>query len=55
MPAYNGYGNVDEASSYVGKVSWALQKPLTWLGSFNATKIWCNSQGLACRQNYGTE
>ena len=55
LPAYNGYGNVDEASSYVGKVSRALQKPLTWLGSFNATKIWCNNQGLDCRQTYGTE
>jgi hypothetical protein len=49
LPAYRGYGNVDDASSYVGKVSPALEKPVRWLGNFNRTKIWCNSKGTDCR------
>lgn len=49
LPAYRGYGNVDDASSYVGKVSPALEKPVRWLGKFNAAKIWCNSNGTGCR------
>jgi hypothetical protein len=28
LPACNGYGNVDEAASYVGRVSQALQQPI---------------------------
>jgi feruloyl esterase len=50
LPAYDGHGNVDAASSYVGKVSSALQAPTPWLGSFNTKMVWCNSQGLDCRQ-----
>ena len=49
LPAYRGYGNVDDASSYVGKVSPALEKPVRWLGKFNRSKIWCNSKGTDCR------
>ncbi|HUC58526.1 MAG TPA: tannase/feruloyl esterase family alpha/beta hydrolase, partial [Streptosporangiaceae bacterium] len=55
LPAYNGYGNVDDASSYYGKVSWALQQPIQWLGKFDSTKIWCNSQGESCRETSGTQ
>jgi hypothetical protein len=50
LPAYRGYGNVDDASSYVGKVSYALQEPAPWLGKFDSTMIWCNNQGLNCRE-----
>jgi feruloyl esterase len=50
LPAYKGHGNVDEASSYVPRVSWALQKPIKWLGKFSTTMIWCNNQGLNCRK-----
>ena len=50
LPAYRGYGNVDDASSYVGRVSPALEKPVRWLGKFDRTKIWCNSQGTDCRE-----
>jgi Tannase and feruloyl esterase len=50
LPAYNGYGNVDDASSYVGKVSTALQQPTPWLGKFDTTTIWCNTQGEDCRE-----
>jgi tannase/feruloyl esterase len=50
LPAYKGHGNVDDASSYTGKVSAALQQPAPWLGKFDSTMIWCNSQG-----RYGTE
>ena len=32
LPAYQGSGNVDQASSYVGQVSPALEKPIRWLG-----------------------
>jgi hypothetical protein len=53
LPAYNGYGDVDDAASYAGKVSKALQQPITWLGKFDTTKIWCNSQGLDCRETSG--
>ena len=49
LPAYTGHGSVDDASSYVGKVSTALQAPTPWLGSFDSRKIWCNSQGRQCR------
>jgi hypothetical protein len=49
LPAYRGHGNVDDASSYVGKVSPALEKPVRWLGKFNAALIWCNSEGTDCR------
>jgi Tannase and feruloyl esterase len=50
LPAYKGYGNVDDASSYVGRVSYALQEPTPWLGKFDSTMIWCNNQGLNCRE-----
>jgi hypothetical protein len=53
LPAYNGYGDVDNAASYVGKVSKALQQPITWLGEFDTTKTWCDSQGLDCRKTSG--
>jgi feruloyl esterase len=49
LPAYRGHGNVDDASSYTGKVSTALQQPTPWLGKFNSTTIWCDSKGLCCR------
>jgi hypothetical protein len=48
LPAYNGYGNVDDASSFVGKVSTALQQPTPWLGSFNTKQTWCTPDGLDC-------
>jgi hypothetical protein len=35
LPAYKGHGNVDDASSYTGKVSTALQQPKPWLGTFD--------------------
>ncbi len=50
LPAYKGYGNVDAASSYYGRVSRALEKPIHWLGKFNAAMIWCNAQGTDCRK-----
>jgi hypothetical protein len=50
LPAYRGYGNVDDASSYVGRVSRALQAPIRWLGKFDDAMIWCNNQGLDCRE-----
>jgi Tannase and feruloyl esterase len=50
LPAYKGYGNVDDASSYIGKVSSALQQPTPWLGKFDSEMIWCNDQGLDCRE-----
>jgi hypothetical protein len=49
LPAYKGYGNVDDAASYVGQVSYALQKPAPWLGKFDTAVIWCNDQGVDCR------
>ncbi len=48
LPAYNGSGNVDAASSYHPVVSKAMQKPLTWLGKFDRTMIWCNAKGVDC-------
>jgi Tannase and feruloyl esterase len=53
LPAYKGHGDVNDASSYVGKVSNALQAPTPWLGSFDSRKIWCNSAGLDCRETNG--
>jgi hypothetical protein len=50
LPAYKGWGNVDDVSSYVPKVSQAIQKPIRWLGTFNNRMIWCNSLGLDCRE-----
>jgi hypothetical protein len=50
LPVYKGSGNVDDASSYRGEVSTALQQPTPWLGSYNTTMIWCNNQGLDCRE-----
>jgi hypothetical protein len=50
LPSYKGHGNVDDASSYVGKVSRALEQPIHWLGKFDSAKIWCNSQGLDCTE-----
>jgi feruloyl esterase len=49
LPAYNGYGNVDDASSYIGKVSAALEQPVRWLGKFSTLQTWCNSSGTDCR------
>ncbi|WP_300610401.1 tannase/feruloyl esterase family alpha/beta hydrolase [Trebonia sp.] len=49
LPAYKGYGNVGDASSYMGRVSQALQQPTPWLGKFDTTMIWCNNKGLDCR------
>jgi len=45
LPAYGGYGNVDDASSYVPRVSRALQAPIRWLGKFNTAMIWCKQPG----------
>jgi hypothetical protein len=53
LPAYNGHGNVNDASSYVGRVSLSLQKPEPWLGKFSSATIWCNNQGVDCRETYG--
>jgi hypothetical protein len=53
LPAYQGYGNVDAASSYVGRVSYALQEPTPWLGKFDTTLIWCNNQGVDCKLTDG--
>jgi hypothetical protein len=50
LPSYKGTGNVNAASSYVGKVSAALEAPLPWLGSFNNTMIWCNASGTVCEK-----
>lgn len=49
LPAYKGYGNVDDASSYIGEVSTALQEPVRWLGRFDTTMMWCNSSGTDCK------
>jgi hypothetical protein len=49
LPAYNGYGDVDDASSYVGRVSMALQQPVHWLGKFTTLQMWCNAVGTDCR------
>jgi hypothetical protein len=53
LPSYNGYGNIDDASSYVGKVSKALEQPTQWLGKFDSTKIWCDSRGTNCAETNG--
>ena len=45
---------MDEASSYVGRVSQALQQPIQWLGKFDSTMIWCNSKGTNCRETGGS-
>jgi hypothetical protein len=50
LPAYKGHGNVDDASSYTGRVSYALQKPTPWLGQFCNMLTWCNNQGTNCRE-----
>lgn len=50
LPAYQGHGSVDKASSYVGKVSTALEAPVTSLVQFNNKMIWCNSQGVDCKK-----
>jgi feruloyl esterase len=50
LPAYTGRGNVNDASSYVGRVSSALQAPTPWLGRFDSRKVWCNSAGVDCRE-----
>jgi hypothetical protein len=50
LPAYRGYGDVDDASSYVSRVSYALQEPTPWLGKFDSTMVWCNNQGVDCRE-----
>ena len=55
LPAYSGYGNVDDASSYVGRVSWALQQPIRWLGTFDTTMIWCNNVGEDCTETTGRQ
>ena len=46
LPAYNGYGKVNDASSYVGRVSEALQQPTPSLVKFDTSTIWCNNQGV---------
>ncbi len=48
FPAYNGSGNIDSASSYHGQVSQAVQQPTPWLGKFDATTMWCSTQGTNC-------
>ena len=48
LPAYNGSGNVDSASSYHGQVSQALQERTPWLGKFDTLTTWCNNQGEGC-------
>ena len=49
-PARYRLGNADEAASYVPRVSRALQKPSRWLGKFDTAMIWCDNQGLGCRE-----
>ncbi len=34
----------------MGKVSTALEAPVTWLVQFNSKMIWCNSQGVDCKK-----
>jgi Tannase and feruloyl esterase len=48
LPAYNGRGNPDSASSYHGQVSEALQQPTPWLGKFDSATTWCTAQGTSC-------
>lgn len=53
LPAYNGSGNVDEASSFHGQVSHALEQPLPWIGSFNSTTMWCTAENTDCHLTSG--
>ena len=55
LPAYNGYGNVDDPASFVGKVSTALQQPTPWLGSFNTEQTWCDASGVNCWTTNGPQ
>ncbi|HXW44780.1 MAG TPA: tannase/feruloyl esterase family alpha/beta hydrolase [Streptosporangiaceae bacterium] len=48
LPAYNGYGDVDVASSFYGQVSAAVQQPTPWLGRFDSVTMWCNAEGVDC-------
>jgi Tannase and feruloyl esterase len=48
LPAYNGQGDPDSASSYHGQVSEALQQPTPWLGKFDSATTWCTAQGTGC-------
>jgi feruloyl esterase len=48
LPAYNGSGNPDLASSYHSQVSEAVQQPTPWLGKFDSTTEWCSGQGTNC-------
>jgi Tannase and feruloyl esterase len=50
VPAYKGHGSVDQASSFVGKVSKAFQAPTPWLGKFDNIMIWCNAKGVGCKK-----
>ena len=50
LPAYKGHGSVNKASSFVGKVSKALEAPTPWLGKMNNVMIWCNAKGVACKK-----
>jgi Tannase and feruloyl esterase len=50
VPSYKGHGSVDQASSFVGKVSKAFQAPTPWLGKFNNIMIWCNAKGVDCKK-----
>jgi feruloyl esterase len=50
LPAYKGHGSVDRSSSFVGKVSPALEKPLPWAGKFDNVMIWCNRKGIDCKK-----
>ncbi len=54
LPAYNGKGNVASASSYHGQVSQALQQPTPWIGKFDATTMWCSTQGTNCYETGNT-
>jgi hypothetical protein len=48
LPAYNGSGDPNVASSYHAQVSQAVQAPTPWLGKFDSTTMWCSSQGTNC-------
>ena len=50
LPAYTGHGSVDQASSFVGKVSKALEARTPWLGKMDNIMIWCNARGVACKK-----
>ncbi len=53
LPAYNGSGDPNVASSYHGEISQAVQQPTPWLGKFDSSTMWCNSQGADCYLNDG--